>query len=167
MPTTTKKLSSAAANRVKAMSHPLRAKILLLLAEEAGAPAELVDRLEDDWGAEGMSRSELTSEVTHHCKYLVRLHCAEIVKERKRGSRTYFTYRATEQHLVDTEDWEALEPDVKDANRRQFAQTQIDNLVEWLTAGGGMDKDFHVTSDRYWLDEEAFERFMEITEEAR
>lgn len=168
MPTTTKQISKAEANRVKAMSHPLRAKIHLLLAERPGTPADVVDRLLEDSAFEtGLSRSELTSEVTHHCKYLVHLDCAEVVDERKRGARTYFTYKAIEQHVVYTEDWEDLPHDAKEANSAQFAQTQVDTLVEWRRAGGGRTSDFHVTSDRYWLDDEGFERFMEITEEAR
>src|SRR3954447_20295318 len=136
MPTTSKQLSSVMANRVKAMSHPMRAKILLLLAEAPGTPADLVDRLEAEQGFEtAMSRSELTSEVTHHCKYLVRLECAEVVHERRRGARTHLTYRATEQHFVSTEDWEALPGDAKESNSAQFAQTQIDTLVEWKRSG--------------------------------
>lgn len=168
MPTAMKSVSPAAANRLKAMSHPLRAKILLLLAEAPGTPANLVDRLEAEEGFETeMNRSELTSEVTHHCKYLLRLKCAEIVGEEKRGARVSLTYRATEQHFVSTKDWERLPLDAKESNSTQFAQTQIDTLVEWRRSGGGLTEDFNVTSDRYWLDDEGFARFMEITEEAR
>ena len=168
MPTTTKQISAAEANRVKAMSHPLRAKIHLLLAEKPGTPAEVVDRLlAEDAFETGLSRSELTSEVTHHCKYLVQLGCAEVVDERKRGARTSLTYKAIEQHVVYTEDWEDLPLTAKMSNSTQFAQTQVDTLVEWRRSGGGQTNDFHVTSDRYWLDDEGFEDFMRITEEAR
>jgi len=166
VPTKRKREDVAAANRSKAMSHPLRAKVLLLLAEAPGSPAEIVDRLEAD-GEVWERRKDLTSEVSHQINYLVRLKCAEVADKRETGRFVQSIYRATEAHLIKTEDWEALPASAKDHNRIQFAQTHVDNLVAWLGNGGGLNKYFHVASDRYWLDQEGLERFMEITEEAR
>ena len=64
--TTTAQRDQARQNRLLAMSHPLRAKVLLLLAERSAAsPKELA-------AAMGMPREKVPN-VSHHVKRLVEL----------------------------------------------------------------------------------------------
>lgn len=87
-----------AENRIKAMSHPTRAAILRILAERTASPAELAREL-----------SEELSNVSYHAKQLVKLGCAELVDTRVvRGALEHF-YRATEQPLLETKAWLALD----------------------------------------------------------
>lgn len=83
----------ASENRIRAISHPLRAAILRILAERTASPAEMAREL----GAE-------LSNVSYHAKQLVQLECAELVGMRQaRGAVEHF-YRATERHLFDSEE---------------------------------------------------------------
>ena len=89
----------ATENRIKAMSHPLRASILRTLTERTASPAEMARELEEE-----------LSNVSYHTKQLVEFECAELVSTRPvRGALEHF-YRATERHLIDTEEWEELDP---------------------------------------------------------
>src|SRR6478735_9451146 len=89
----------ATENRIKAMSHPLRASILRILVERTASPAEMAREL-----------GEELSNVSYHTKQLVEFECAELVSTRPvRGALEHF-YRATERHLIDTADWEDLDP---------------------------------------------------------
>src|SRR5687767_10213230 len=103
MPTTTqqgKGRERSTRNRLKAMSHPWRARILRLLVERGiQSPAELARAL----GAE-------LSDVSYHTRRLEELECVELVKTRPvRGALEHF-YRAIELHLIDTSEWEELDP---------------------------------------------------------
>ena len=85
-------------NRIKAMSHPLRAAVLRILSERAASPAEMAREL----GAE-------LSNVSYHAKQLVRFECAELVDiQVARGALEHF-YRATERPLIDIEEWLTLD----------------------------------------------------------
>lgn len=155
----------AAANRVKAMSHPLRAKILLALGERRGSPGEVAKSLAPP-DLHGRALSDFTSEVTSHIKYLVSLDCAEVVEERKAGNHLKCIYRATEPHLVETENWEALPPAAKDDLRRQYAQVHIDDLVAGLGHGMGLDKFFAMYRDHFSVDQQGLENLIGIFEGA-
>jgi len=83
----------ASENRIRAISHPLRAAILRILAERTASPAEMAREL-----------GEELSNVSYHAKQLVQLECAELVGMRQaRGAVEHF-YRATERHLIDSEE---------------------------------------------------------------
>jgi DNA-binding transcriptional ArsR family regulator len=85
-------------NRIKAMSHPLRAAILRILAERPASPAEMAREL-----------GEELSNVSYHAKQLVRFECAELVDIRVvRGALEHF-YRANERPLVDIDEWLTLD----------------------------------------------------------
>jgi DNA-binding transcriptional ArsR family regulator len=83
----------ASENRIKAMSHPLRAAVLRILSERTASPAEMAREL-----------GEELSNVSYHAKQLVAFDCAELVDVRVvRGALEHF-YRATELPLVDIEE---------------------------------------------------------------
>jgi len=97
MPTGTQS-RRAGENRIKAMSHPLRAAVLRILSERMASPAEMAREL----GAE-------LSNVSYHAKQLVAFECAELVDIRVvRGALEHF-YRATELPLIDIEERLALD----------------------------------------------------------
>jgi DNA-binding transcriptional ArsR family regulator len=90
---TSTKGRGASENRIRAISHPLRAAILRILAERTASPAEMAREL-----------GEELSNVSYHAKQLVRLECAELVAMGyARGAVEHF-YRAAERHLFDSED---------------------------------------------------------------
>lgn len=151
------KRDQGAANRSMAMGHTVRAAAFRVLANEGPTnPATIAKKID-----------ESTPLVDHHVKQLVKFGCAELVDTQIEGSLVKKIYRAIEPHLVEDDEWEALPADVKESSIGEFAQAHIDHLVLALGHGLGKNKFFHVTGDRYSLDQEGLERFMEITEAAR
>jgi len=147
----------ATENRIKAMSHPLRASILRILADRTASPAEMARELDED-----------LSNVSYHTKQLLEFDCAELVSTRPvRGALEHF-YRATERHLVDTEDWEELDPVIAENIVCETTQGMLDDFVASAKAGVvGGDKDFHLSRTPLVLDAEGLQEALEAQERAR
>lgn len=147
----------ATENRIKAMSHPLRAEILRILTERTASPAEMARELDEE-----------LSNVSYHAKQLVELECAELVSTRPvRGALEHF-YRATERHLIDTEEWSELNPLVAEDLVCEFMQKILDDFVTSARAGIiGSDANFHLTRTLLVLDEQGMREALEAHERAR
>ena len=147
----------ATESRIKAMSHPLRASILRLLVERTASPAEMARELEEE-----------LSNVSYHTKQLVEFECAELVSTRPvRGALEHF-YRATERHLIDTEEWEELEPLVAEDILCDIVQKMLDDFVVSARAQVvGADENFHLTRTPLVLDSEGLQEAMEAHERTR
>jgi DNA-binding transcriptional ArsR family regulator len=147
----------ATENRIKAMSHPLRASILRHLTERTASPAEMARELDEE-----------LSNVSYHTKQLVEFECAELVSTRPvRGALEHF-YRATERHLIDTEEWDELDPLVAEDLLCEIMQKSVDDFVASRRAGViGADKNFHLTRTLLVLDEEGMNEALEAQERAR
>lgn len=146
-------------NRIKAMSHPLRAKCLRLLVERGEmSPIEVTRELGED----------NLSDVSYHMKRLAALDCAEVVRTRPvRGALEHF-YVATDRPLIDTEEWEGLDPLVAEDFVCEFMQRILDDFVVSRRAGiVGADKDFHLTRTPLILDAEGLQEGMELSERWR
>jgi len=147
----------ATESRIKAMSHPLRASILRMLTERTASPAEMARELDEE-----------LSNVSYHTKQLVEFECAELVSTRPvRGALEHF-YRATERHLIDTEEWDELDPLVAEDLVCEFMQKILDDFVASARAGIiGADADFHLTRTLHVLDDEGLQEALEVHEKAR
>ncbi|HET9198679.1 MAG TPA: helix-turn-helix domain-containing protein [Solirubrobacterales bacterium] len=147
----------ATENRIKAMSHPLRASILRILVERTASPAEMARELDEE-----------LSNVSYHTKQLVGFECAELVSTRPvRGALEHF-YRATERHLIDTEEWEELDPVMAEGLVCEFMQKILDDFIVSAKARlVGGDKDFHLTRTPLVLDGEGLQEALEVHERAR
>lgn len=144
-------------NRIKAMGHPVRAAVLRILTERTSSPAEMARELDEE-----------LSNVSYHTKQLVEFECAELVSTRPvRGALEHF-YRATERHLVDTDEWDDLDPVMAEDLVCEFMQMILDDFVASARARliGG-DKDFHLTRTLMVLDEEGLQEALEAHERAR
>jgi DNA-binding transcriptional ArsR family regulator len=147
----------ATENRIRAMSHPLRAAILRILVERTASPAEMARELNEE-----------LSNVSYHAKQLVEFECAELVSTRPvRGALEHF-YRATERHLIDTEEWEELDPVLAEDILCEIMQKVLDDFVASTRAQLiGADKDFHLTRTPLVLDREGLQEALEAHERAR
>lgn len=147
----------ATESRIKAMSHPLRAAVLRILADRTASPAEMARELDEE-----------LSNVSYHTKQLVEFECAELVSTRPvRGALEHF-YRATERHLIDTEAWEELDPIIAEDLVCEFMQKILDDFTasaRMQLIGG--DKDFHLTRTPLVLDREGLQEALEAHERAR
>jgi DNA-binding transcriptional ArsR family regulator len=147
----------ATESRIKAMSHPLRAAIFRILADRTASPAEMARELDEE-----------LSNVSYHAKQLVEFECAELVSTRPvRGALEHF-YRATERHLIDTEEWEELDPLMAEDLVCEFMQKILDDFVTSARARiiGG-DKDFHLTRTPLVFDEQGLQEALEAHERLR
>lgn len=147
-----------ATNRLEAMRHPLRARVLRLLVERGVmSPAELSRTL----------RAEL-SDVSYHVKRLAKLECAELVETRPvRGALEHF-YRATERHLVETDEFEELEPiSAEDLVLNSFQRVLDDFVASRKAKMIGYDKHFYLARTPYVLDAEGFQEGMEAVDRCR
>ena len=147
----------ATENRIKAMSHPLRASILRILVERTASPAEMARELDEE-----------LSNVSYHTKQLVEFECAELVSTRPvRGALEHF-YRATERHLIDTEEWDELDPVIAEDILCEIMQKMLDDFVASSRAKQiGSDKDFHLTRTPLVLDQEGLQEALEAHERLR
>jgi DNA-binding transcriptional ArsR family regulator len=147
----------AAENRIKAMSHPVRAAILRILADRTASPAEMARELDEE-----------LSNVSYHTKQLVEFECAEMVSTRPvRGALEHF-YRGTERHLIDTDEWEEIDPVLAEDLICEVQQRILDDFVASVRAQLiGAEKDFHLTRTPLVLDVEGLQEALDAHESAR
>lgn len=163
--------SKKMSKRVQALSHPQRATILhILVSRGPMSPSERTREIERVGGTEltKKERSRLLSRVSYHCERLCKLDCAELVRTRPvRGAVEHF-YRATERPLVDTEEWDQLDPITAEDLVSGYIQEIVDDFVESRRARlVGFDPQFHITRTAYCLDDDGIQEGMEVYEEAR
>jgi DNA-binding MarR family transcriptional regulator len=145
-------------NRLEAVRHPLRARVLRTLVERGiMSPAELSRELHAD-----------LSDVSYHVQRLEALGCAELVRTQPvRGALEHF-YRATERHLVDTSEFEELDSLTAEAMLSDSVQRTIDDVVVSFKAKMvAHDQYFHITRTPMILDEAGLQEALELYERCR
>jgi predicted transcriptional regulator len=141
------------------MSHPLRAEAFRLIRDRGAlSPAEVSRELEAD-----------LKDVSYHIRKLKEFGCVEEVENRQvRGAVEHF-YRATEQHMIDTEEWGELvevEPDMAEALTDEFMQSIVDDYTVSRRAGiVGLDEEFWIVRTPLVLDPEGVKEALEASEE--
>jgi hypothetical protein len=147
-------------NRIRAMSHPVRAQALRLLVERGKmSPKEIADEI-----------GEATPNVSYHCRQLVVYDCAEMVEERPvpgKGAVEHF-YIATDRHFLGTEDWDAVDPMVGEGIIDENAKAIFGDYSASRTAGIiGSDSEFHLTRTPLILDDQGVKESLENSERWR
>lgn len=149
----------ATQNRIKAMSHPLRAEAFRLIRERGVmmSPAEVSRELEAD-----------VRDVSYHIRKLNEFGCVEEVESRQvRGAVEHF-YRATEQHMIDTEEWGELaehEPAMAETLTDEFMQSIVDDYSSSRRAEiVGLDEEFWIVRTPLMLDPDGVSEAMEAAQ---
>lgn len=148
----------ATQNRLKAMQHPLRAEAFgLIRARGPISPAEIARELEAD-----------VPTISYHVRKLGEYNCVEEVENRPvRGVVEHF-YRATDEPLLDLEDWAELaeqEPDVAEILTDEFMQNIVDDFSKSRRASiVGRDEKFWITRTPHTLDDEGLDDALEAAE---
>jgi DNA-binding transcriptional ArsR family regulator len=112
---------------VKAMSHPLRVRILALLDERRASPVELAEVLEASLGT-----------VSYHVRTLYQLGLIELVDETRVRGAVEHHYRARSRPRVTDEAWAEAPPIAKQAAVGSSLQ-MIDEYARASAAAGGFD----------------------------
>src|SRR3954453_5836094 len=113
---------------VKAMSHPLRVRILALLDERTASPVELAGWLGATLGT-----------VAYHVRTLERMVLIELVRETGVRGAVEHHYRSKERPRVSDAAWAAAPPIAKQAAVSASLQT-IDTYASATRAADGFDE---------------------------
>jgi len=143
-----------ALNRSKAVSHDVRAKLLMILCEETASPVQMAKRLDiPTWKAD------------YHVGVLVRLGCAELVDTKPRRGATEHFYRATDEHLVEGADWNELHKAAQDNFLGEVGEVIFEDLKRSREAGLiGSDEKAILTRTPEVLDEQGLEMALKEME---
>jgi DNA-binding transcriptional ArsR family regulator len=131
---------------VKALGHPLRQRLLILLHKYGEAsPRELALRCGEPLG-----------NVSYHVRILKDNDCVELVRtEPRRGAVEHF-YRATARPILDDTQWAELPASVRRALFGQTLREVWDDLVAAAAGTGLDDPQAHVSRTWFDLDDTAW-----------
>lgn len=156
MATKSKRRQASAANRVKAISHPVRAAALRYLNTHGlGSPQEIATAIGED-----------VSNVSYHVRRLVALECAELVETRPVRGVTEHFYCPTQGHVVEATEWDDLPHETRVSNLTEVAGLTFDDVRVALKAGTmGQDGQFALIHyPMRGVDREGLEELVEICE---
>jgi DNA-binding transcriptional ArsR family regulator len=151
---------------VRALSHPIRHRVLVALNERVASPKELAAELGEPLG-----------NVSYHTRVLAQLGCIELVSTTQRRGALEHHYRAVMRPYFDDAAWAQIPV----STRRALFDSELDRLwndvAEAAKAGGFDHARAHVSWTALDLDEQGFaevadllgsmlERVLEIQAEA-
>lgn len=147
----------ATQNRLKAMNHPLRSEAFRLIRDKGPvSPSDVARMLSAD-----------VRDVSYHVKMLSNYGCVEEAGTRPvRGALEHF-YVATEQHMIDTEEWDEFaeqEEVLAEVLVDEFMQTIVDDFT--ASRRGrilALDSEFHITRTPHTLDPEGVQEALEAS----
>jgi DNA-binding transcriptional ArsR family regulator len=133
-------------NLVRALAHPLRARILGALQEKRASPTELADQLRAPLGT-----------VSYHVRTLADLKLIKLVKETPRRGAVEHHYEAVSMAHITDQAWGESPAVIKNA-MVAAALGEVGRSVTEAAAMGGFDsEDAHLTRTRLTLDREGWE----------
>jgi len=137
---------------VKALAHPLRIRILAMLADRSASPVQLASKLDATLGT-----------VAYHVRTLHSLGLVELVDTRQRRGATEHYYRAREHPRFPDDAWSGLAPVAKQRMLNAMLQ-QVGEYVTGAAASGGFDRpEAHMTRNGMRLDERGFKQLAATT----
>jgi DNA-binding transcriptional ArsR family regulator len=145
---------------MKALSHPLRVRMLTLLNQKVSSPSELAEELDEPLG-----------NVSYHMRFLADLKMVKLVRTEPRRGAVEHYYEALEPPLISDDDWAQLPV----ALRRSLSDSTLGNIASDLrgaAAEGGFDRpNIHITRTAFTLDEEGWDELSgmlaDVLERAR
>jgi len=127
----------------KALAHPLRARILVVLNERVASPNEIAGLLD-----------EQLPNVSYHVRALVDLECIELVRTAQRRGAIEHYYRALKRPFFSDLDWKRLPRSARQALADLGLQLIWDDLSQSIEAGTlDARPDMHVSRSPLVLDE--------------
>jgi DNA-binding transcriptional ArsR family regulator len=145
---------------MKALSHPLRVRMLTLLNQRVSSPSELAEELDEPLG-----------NVSYHMRFLADLNMVKLVRTEPRRGAVEHYYEALEPPLISDSDWAQLPA----ALRRSLSDSTLSDIARDLKGAaksGGFDREnIHVSRLALNLDQQAWDELsnmlVEVIERAR
>jgi DNA-binding transcriptional ArsR family regulator len=139
---------------VKALSHPLRVRILAILEERTASPVQLAELLGASLGV-----------VSYHVRTLERFGLIKLVRTNPVRGAVEHHYRANERPTISDESWGGAGPVAKQAYLSSFLQ-QVAAYTNTAAAGGGFDRaDAHFSRTVAKLDAKGWAQLAKVCEQ--
>ena len=136
---------------MKALSHPLRVRMLTLLNQKVASPSELADELDEPLG-----------NVSYHMRFLADLEMVKLVRTEPRRGAVEHYYEALEPPLISDDDWAQLPVSL----RRSLSDSTLGDIARDLRGAGeagGFDRDnMHVSRLALTLDDAAWDELSSL-----
>ena len=136
---------------MKALSHPLRVRMLTLLNQKVSSPSELAEELDEPLG-----------NVSYHMRFLADLKMVKLVRTEPRRGAVEHYYEALEPPLISDDDWAELPV----ALRRSLSDSTLGNIAGDLrgaAAEGGFDRpNIHLSRTALTLDQEGWDELAGV-----
>ena len=139
---------------IKALSHPLRVRILAILEERTASPVQIADQLDASLGV-----------VSYHVRTLERLGLIKLVRTNPVRGAVEHHYRARPRPTISDHGWDAAPPVAKQALLSSFLQ-QVGAYTNAAASAGGFDRaDAHFTRTVAKLDAKAWKQLAKACEQ--
>jgi DNA-binding transcriptional ArsR family regulator len=136
---------------MKALSHPLRVRMLTLLNQKVSSPSELADELGEPLG-----------NVSYHMRFLADLKMVKLVRTEPRRGAVEHYYQALEPPQVSGNDWAQLPASL----RRTLSDGVLGQIAKDLSGAaksGGFDREnMHVSRHTMVLDQEGWDELSTL-----
>jgi DNA-binding transcriptional ArsR family regulator len=133
-------------NLVKALSHPLRMRILTRLNEGVASPNEMAKQFDESLPL-----------VSYHVRILRELDCIELVRTTPRRGAIEHHYRALTRPFLDDDDWAQLPPSARKAVSNTVLSKALADVREAVATGSFDERpDRHLSYAPLMLDEQAW-----------
>jgi hypothetical protein len=140
---------------VKAIGHPLRARLLHILNERVASPNELAKETGEPLG-----------NVSYHVRLLADLECVELVKTEPRRGAVEHYYQATIAPWFDKESWAQLPASVRNSTSSNALSIIMDDAVAAIRAGTFDSRaDNHLSRAPLMLDDEGWQELAGLLDE--
>jgi DNA-binding transcriptional ArsR family regulator len=138
---------------IKALSHPLRARILGVLEEREASPVEL-----------GRELDEPVTNVSYHVRTLAQLGLIKLVRETPRRGAIEHHYEATLRPIITDTTWQQVPRLVRRSIVGAVIERLGSDMVE-ASAAGGLDRpDIHASRTEVMLDEHGWQELTRALE---
>jgi DNA-binding transcriptional ArsR family regulator len=138
---------------LRAISHPIRIRLLAMLDEEPASPVILASKLEQPLGT-----------IAYHVRTLYDLGLLKLVSTRQRRGATEHYYKTTGHPTGSAESWEGLDAISKQRLLTALIAKATDYATRSAAAGGFDAKEAHISTDAVKLDRQGWE---ELAKESR
>jgi len=136
----------------KALSHPMRARILMILNERVASPNEIAEAID-----------ERLPNVSYHVRALLDLGTIELVDTAQRRGAIEHYYRAVVRPFFSDKDWKRLPRSGRQAISDSILKILWDDLSESIKAGTFEARaDRHLTHKRMVLDEQGWDEVAKL-----
>lgn len=137
----------------KALEHPIRTEILVILRHGPSSPARIQRQLEN----------VSLNLVSHHMKVLKKLGCIELAETVNKRGATEHVYRAVRSFIVSDEEWRKLTPKMRLPLTATVLRLLSNDLAQAIGAGR-LDEipDTHLSRTPLKLDREGWSEAVDI-----